>query len=421
MLLRAVRRHKLIFAVFFVLGLTAGGAFAVIRPPMLTSKVLVVVPGTKFIQTEAVIAGSDPVLERAGRQVSPAISLDALRHRVQITTITTTVLSIAAQGPSADQAQDAADAVARSYVDFVESPRSPGGQISARILESATPATGTTRRVRLIETAIIGALVGALLGALAAATVGRTDRRLRQRDEIAGAIGVPVLASIPVGHPSDMAAWSRLLANYEPGVVHAWGLRKALRHVGVGEARSGASGPVTLAVVSLASDRRALAIGPQLAVFAASLGIPTALVIGRQQNPQPTAELSAAFANLGGDPNRLYFSHDRQGTDRPAGPGLTVVVLVVSGAEPQLADAGAPTASVIGVTAGAVTAEQLARVAVTITGDGRDIAGILVADPDPGDRTTGRLSELARPTHRKQPAHPGPFARITRASSEAKP
>lgn len=318
MLLRAVRRHKLIFAVFFVLGLTAGGAFAVIRPPMLTSKVLVIVPGTKFIQTEAVIAGSDPVLVQAGRHVTPPISLDALRHRVQITTITTTVLSIAAEGPSADLAQDTAVAVARSYVDYVGSPRSPGGQISARILPSATPATGTTRRVRLIETAAIGALVGALLGALAAATVGRTDRRLRQRDEIAGAIGVPVLASIPVVHPSDTAAWSRLLANYEPGVVHAWGLRKALRHVGVGEVRSGAGGGVTLAVVSLSADRRALAIGPQLAVFAASLGIPTALVIGRPQNPQPTAALSAALASLGGDPNRLYFSQDRHGTDRPA-------------------------------------------------------------------------------------------------------
>ena len=55
------------------------------------------------------------------------------------------------------------------------------------------------------------------------------------------------------------------------------------------------------------------------------------------------------------------------------------------------------TATVLGVSAGAATAEQLARVAASAAADGRDIAGILVADPDPADHTTGRLPQLARP------------------------
>ena len=46
------------------------------------------------------------------------------------------------------------------------------------------------------------------------------------------------------------------------------------------------------------------------------------------------------------------------------------------------------TVTVLGVSAGVVTAEQLARVAVSAAGDGRQIAGILVADPDPTDHTT---------------------------------
>ena len=43
----------------------------------------------------------------------------------------------------------------------------------------------------------------------------------------------------------------------------------------------------SVAVLSLSSDPGAFALGPQLAVFAASLGIPTALVIGPQQDARP--------------------------------------------------------------------------------------------------------------------------------------
>jgi hypothetical protein len=58
---------------------------------------------------------------------------------------------------------------------------------------------------------------------------------------------------------------------------------------------------------------------------------------------------------------------------------------------------------VLGVSAGAVTAEELARVAISAAADGRDIAGILVADPDPADNTTGRIPELARSGQRRMP------------------
>jgi hypothetical protein len=61
------------------------------------------------------------------------------------------------------------------------------------------------------------------------------------------------------------------------------------------------------------------------------------------------------------------------------------------------------TTTVLGVTAGTVTAEQLARVAASAAADGRDIAGILVADPDSADHTTGRLPWLARSARRTTP------------------
>jgi hypothetical protein len=61
------------------------------------------------------------------------------------------------------------------------------------------------------------------------------------------------------------------------------------------------------------------------------------------------------------------------------------------------------TVTVLGVSAGVATAEQLARVAVSAAGDGRQIAGILVADPEATDHTTGRLPQLAPASHRRLP------------------
>ena len=90
-------------------------------------------------------------------------------------------------------------------------------------------------------------------------------------------------------HPSDAGRWTRLLEDYEPSVVHAWQLRTALSYLGQSDAISanGSNGDgFSVAVLSLSSDRGALALGPQLAVFAASLGIPTALVIGPQQDAE---------------------------------------------------------------------------------------------------------------------------------------
>ena len=47
-------------------------------------------------------------------------------------------------------------------------------------------------------------------------------------------------------------------------------------------------------VISLSSDQGALALGPQLAVFAASLDIPTTLVIGPQGAVNTAAALRTA-------------------------------------------------------------------------------------------------------------------------------
>ena len=107
------------------------------------------------------------------------------------------------------------------------------GTCTAQLLEPATSAAGTAPLKQLIVDALLGAVAGALIGAIIALAVGRNDRRLRERDEIADSIGVPVLASFPVAHPADAAGWTKLLEDYKPGALHALQLRKALQQLGM--------------------------------------------------------------------------------------------------------------------------------------------------------------------------------------------
>ena len=79
---------------------------------------------------------------------------------------------------------------------------------------------------------------------------------------------------------------------------------------------------------------------------------------------------------------------------------LAVVVVVVDGRKPQVPATMRTTTTLLGVSAGAATADQLARVAMSAASDGREISGILVADPDPNDTTTGRLQQLGQTVHR---------------------
>ena len=409
--LQLVRRYRNIVGFAAALGLVAGAVYTALHPPMLATKALVALPPTvvgiagppaRDLASQVVIATSDPVLAKAMRHVTPAVSLATLRGRVQVTSVTTDILAIGAQGTTAAQAEDIANAVADSYVSFISSPGNPDGWVQ----ESATTAAGTPLARRLLVNGGLGALLGALAGTIVALAIGRNDRRLRERDEIAGAIGVPVLASIPVGHPSDTAGWAKLLEDYDPGVVHAWSLRKALHDLGLTDVRGGSvrgGSGASVAIVSLSSDPGALALGPQLAAFASSLGIPTALVIGPRQDADATATLRAACtarpAMPSGRSSHLRVTvGDHEDVGGQPDAALTVAVAVVDGRAPRVADTMRTTATVLGVSAGAATAEQLTRVAVRAADDGRDIAGVIVADPDPADHTTGRLLQPAQQT-----------------------
>ena len=410
--LQIVRRHKILVGTLTVLGLIAGAGYAVLHPPMVTSSALVGLPPTTHdTSTQVVIAGSNPVLSAALHDIHPAMPLLTLHDRVQVKSLTPNILSISAQSKTDAGAEGIANAVAHSYIAYVKASNSAAGTVQAHLLALATTATHGSRVTHLLILGGLGALAGFLIGAIAALAISRSDRRLRERDEIANAIGVPVLASVPVHRPSDAGGWSKLFEEYEPSTVHAWQLRTALRYLGQPEFMStnGSNGHgFSVTVLSLSSDRGALALGPQLAIFAASLGIPTALVIGPQQEEKATATAAlhtacAAQPSLRRSGQLLVAADRGDSAWQQPGAKLTVVVTVVDGQAPHVADTIPTRATVLGVSAGSATAVQLASVAVSAAADGRQIDGILVADPDSADHTTGRVPHLARPIGRVTP------------------
>lgn len=267
----------------------------------------------------------------------------------------------------------------------------------------------------LLANLVVRAAVGGL-AALVAALVwlvraGQRDRRLRYRDEVADAIGTMVIASVRSSVPATAAGWAELLARYQPGTVDAWALRQVMRRLALDQSPAGGPGsggapksrvphPRSMTVISLAGDQRGLALGPQLASYAASLGIATRLVTAQGHD---TAAPLWAVCGVGvraveGRPHLVVSTPARD-----AHADLTVVLAVVDPRRPVLSELPSTEVTVLAVSSGTATAEELAQVAVVADEAGRRIAGVILADPDDLDRTTGRVLPQERTPLRPQP------------------
>lgn len=258
------------------------------------------------------------------------------------------------------------------------------------VVQAATVASGPSLVKRLLVTAPAGALAAFILAGIAVFVLARRDPRVRLRDDIADAISSPVLASVKSRPQTSVAAWTTLLLTYEATPVESWALRQVLRSLVGSKAqqRGGArpDHPQSLTVVSLSDDPRGLAVGPQLAAFAASLGVLTRLVpvVGQEDAPALWACLNEASAV-----SRPHLVLGPRREDEGEAD-LTVHLVVVDRARPDLRQLPASDAVVLSVAAGTANEQQLARVAVAVDDVSRHIDGIVVADPDPADRTTGR-------------------------------
>ena len=392
---RAIRRHRLIVAAAAAVGLLGGVACGLLVPPLYTATSLVVLPpppdsdpskttGSQSIDTQVFIAESEPVLKSAGQNQVPAVPTEVVRDRVKVTAVTEDVIKIDAKGMTAPQSMRLANAVAEVYLVFVTTdqklPGDLGKKTGARVLEQATTARGGNVPIHLGIVGLLGALAGAVAGAIGVLAKVRGDRRLRLRDEFADAVGLPVLASVSSYRATDVSDWAYLLQHYSPTAVEAWSLRKTLHHLGL-DVRGGA--PVSLTVLSFAGDDKALPLGPQLAALATSIGISTSIVVDTHREP-------------------------------PGNAALSIHLVVVDREAPHLAGSERTTNTIVALSAGTVTAEELARLAVAAAADDRNVDGLVVTDPDPTDRTIGRVSQSMRRSSSRLPTLLTGTARRTR-------
>jgi len=257
------------------------------------------------------------------------------------------------------------------------------------VIQRATVAEGPSMLLRLLAFATAGALTGALLAITVVLLTARRDTRVRLRDDIADAIGSPVLAAVRSRPQRSVAGWSELLGTYRVTPVESWALRQVLRGLVPVKRQSRVAGrvdhPQSLTVVSISGDGRGLAIGPQLAAFASSLGIATRLVPTVGHDRAPTLWACATEHTAPARPN-LFLGKVPDGEK----VDLTIFLVVVERRLPYLGDMQASDATILSVAAGSATEQELARVAVAVDDAGRQIDGIVVADPDQTDRTSGR-------------------------------
>ena len=176
-----IRRYGILVGAAAAVSLLAGIVTAAVSPATVTSTALVVLPQAgqnaaaaaggepaPFTATQEVIAGSSPVLASALPDVRPAMSLPGLRHDVQIGSPAPDVRSVSARGDTAGDAEATANAVARSYLQYVDSASSPAERVPAHLLEPATSVTGTAQLLLLLVGAGLGAVSGVLTGVIAA-------------------------------------------------------------------------------------------------------------------------------------------------------------------------------------------------------------------------------------------------------------
>ena len=223
-------------------------------------------------------------------------------------------------------------------------------------------------------TGVAGLIAGLLVGIIVALVRGRRDRRLFTRYEISTAIGVPVLASLHADRQDTSDEWSALFETYAPDGVDAWNLRNILRETVT-------DGPVTpsqIRVVSLQGDAAALAVGPQLALFANRTGTP----VDFAADAHPFLQNLLAVSTL----RHPFVSETSEKVNGIPGP-VVIRTVVFDPAEPTLETFAGP--CVLAVSAGFASADELGQLALAAADSGKGLDGMVVVNPYPSDNTTG--------------------------------
>jgi capsular polysaccharide biosynthesis protein len=236
---------------------------------------------------------------------------------------------------------------------------------------------------------IIGALCGLFVGTGLILAWRRGNRRLHRRDEIADALGVPVLISMTAESPRQrISSWVKLLKQYSPSAADRWNVRQAIGQLELDGV------PAHLTVLAIAGDSASMAAAPQIAIILSTFGVPTDLVLTTShQFAAPLYSACNRLSKTGNDtrPNLRVWSGDSPGETNT--PSFIVTCIVVDGAKPTMPRMNALGITVLAVSPGFRTAEDLARVAIAAAAADMTIRGVVLTNPDVDDRTTGRFPE----------------------------
>jgi len=241
-----------------------------------------------------------------------------------------------------------------------------------------------------------GAAVFAMLALLIIIARNQRDPKLRSRDEIAAAVGIPVVVSLRARPRHTASGWADLLSSYRPGSVDGWALRQLIHGLAPADGKDRPAGdPFVLVVLSMSSDWGGLAIGPQIATYLASHGISTQLVAA-QQHPSATTLWAACARTPEGGPDALSVTTALENATTRVDVSVRLVVLDREAPEaPTMPTEGVTT--ILAVSSASVTRKNLADAVVAADRVGLVVQGIVVANPDPLDRTSGRLTPLEMP------------------------
>jgi capsular polysaccharide biosynthesis protein len=454
-------------------GVAAGVLYVALVPAQLSSSTLLLFPEASGLPnqgeegktvTQVYIVRSTTVLDRAGKSVRPVLSGAQVKQRVKIDAKTSNLIEVRAFSRSAQQAQTLSQAVADAYVATLRDGSTDTADMPD-IVQPAAPATGPSQSRRYLTWGLAVGLLAATGTSLVLLMRRRRDPRVRARDDLADAVGSSLLAVVRGHAQRSVAGWLALFETYEAPSEEAWAFRQMLRALaGPSESRDSAQSgirrmpgriehPRSLTVIALSGDERAVAVGPQLAVYAASLGITTRLVVATRHDsvaplwaacatdrslklrtalfleaggaedarpaedamPRPLVDgFTSRLNGRGPKELRLHDAlgeysvvHPPRGTTQagqkvadpstethemhvPRSIDLTIVFAVADRRRPTLHGVPATAATMLAISPGVGTREELARLAVAVDDAGRRIDGVVVADPDPSDRTTGR-------------------------------
>jgi hypothetical protein len=258
-----------------------------------------------------------------------------------------------------------------------------------------------------------------------------------------------VLASLTADRRHKSEDLIGLLDHFEPSVIDKANLRRLIDELGVerrtirGETSSSRNGSsahhengssghhengssvhhegVGVHAIVLAGDDRAVAAAAELPAFAASLGLPVALVVvGSSSSTQQLAIACAARDPLAVDaprPNLLTYA--TAPGKAPGGVALAVTLEVVDPVSLDVADIeptpglpGRLESALLVVSSGYAKREDLEVVALAAEHHGRPLVGVVVADPEPSDKTSG----LQQPRRQIGPNGPRQLAALRSAN-----